>query len=71
MKGQGKRQGTRRLLANILYSPIAGIMFVSCVGHLCVVCDWIVNSLPCTLNFPLKRIPVLYEVEFSDVYESA
>lgn len=32
------------------------------------VSDWIVNSLPCTFNFHLKRIPVLYEVEFSDVY---
>lgn len=32
------------------------------------VSDWIVNSFPCTFNFHLKRIPVLYEVEFSDVY---
>lgn len=32
------------------------------------VSDWIVNSLPCTFSFHLKRIPVLYEVEFSDVY---
>lgn len=53
----------------VLFS--SSLVCLDCVASVIfelTVSDWIVNSLTCKFNFHLKIIPVLYEVEFSDVY---
>lgn len=72
MEGFKAGSGLEAVLQNILYGLIKQLsclswLFLSVIFDL-TVSDWIVNSFPCTFNFHLKRIPVLYEVEFSDVY---
>lgn len=74
MKGQQKDSRQDRVQSWKTYCIVllnSSLVCLDCVLSIIfdlTVSDWIVNSLPCTFNFHLKTIPVLYEVEFSDVY---